>query len=252
MTDPPRSEGRPLRGGDGVQVSAFTAVVPARNEQELLPATLSALAHLAEVTRVIVVDDASTDGTGRVALDGGAQVVRRDRSDGKAGALMAGTARALEQDGAAGLVFLDADVGETGTGLAALLTAVSSGQADLAIAQYAARGPGGGKGRVVRMAQEAIRAQSGWTPEVPLSGIRAMTPAAYRAVHPLARGWGVEVAMTLDALGAGLRVIEVPTTLTHRATGRGWRGRLHRGRQYLDARRAITARRRASDVGPRS
>lgn len=230
--------------GEAAPVGSFAVVIPARNEQEHLPATLLALRRLPQVTRVIIVDDASTDRTGEVAERGGAEVVRRERSDGKAGAMMAGAQRALTGAGAGtGLVFVDADVGESAADLAPLLAVLSAGQADLAIALLVSRGPGGGKGRVVRMAQRAIHAHSGWTPEVPLSGIRALTPQAYRAVHPLARGWGVEVAMTIDAVTAGLRVVEVPTTITHRATGSDWRGRLHRGRQYRDVWRAIAARR---------
>ena len=40
--------------------------------------------------------------------------------------------------------------------------------------------------------------------------------------------------MTVDAARAGFRIEEVPLDLTHRATGRTWRGFLHRGRQLLD------------------
>ena len=55
-----------------------------------------------------------------------------------------------------------------------------------------------------------------------------------RAVRPIASGYGVEVALTIKALQAGLRVLEVPTTMTHRHTGRDVSGFLHRGRQFVD------------------
>ncbi|HSH22536.1 MAG TPA: hypothetical protein VK975_00550 [Acidimicrobiales bacterium] len=113
---------------------------------------------------------------------------------------------------------------------------------DLAIARYSARGSGGGHGRVVRVARQGIHRRTGWRPEVPLSGIRAMTADAYRAAYPLAAGWGVATAMTIDACSAGLRVGEVATGLTHRATGTDVWARVHRGRQYLDARRALLHR----------
>src|SRR5205823_4921225 len=45
---------------------------------------------------------------------------------------------------------------------------------------------------------------------------------------------GVEYAMTVDALSAGLRFEEVALSLRHRATGRDLPGFLHRGRQLLD------------------
>jgi hypothetical protein len=65
------------------------------------------------------------------------------------------------------------------------------------------------------------------------------------------------VAMTMDALRAGLRVVEVEVDLRHAATGRDLAGLLHRGRQARAVAREL-ARRRAwrgpagarSDRGP--
>ena len=60
----------------------FSLVVPACNEEVLLPRLLETVAQArvryhsgAEAIEVIVADDASTDGTGRVARDWGAVVV---------------------------------------------------------------------------------------------------------------------------------------------------------------------------------
>lgn len=54
-------------------------IIPAHNEELLLPATLAALASavtdLGEPAEVIVVDDASTDGTAAIAAAAGARVV---------------------------------------------------------------------------------------------------------------------------------------------------------------------------------
>jgi hypothetical protein len=44
----------------------------------------------------------------------------------------------------------------------------------------------------------------------------------------------METAMTIDAVRAGFRVAEVELPLAHRATGKTWRGFLHRGRQLVD------------------
>jgi hopene-associated glycosyltransferase HpnB len=65
--------------GDDTDWPAVVAVVPARNEAEILPVTLPAL--LAQDYpgdfRVLLVDDRSDDGTGRVAADVGAGVAAR-------------------------------------------------------------------------------------------------------------------------------------------------------------------------------
>jgi hypothetical protein len=84
---------------------------------------------------------------------------------------------------------------------------------------------------------------TGWTPTQPLSGMRCLTREAFEAARPLAHGWGVETALTIDLLTAGYRVLEVPCELHHRVTGADWRGQLHRARQYRDVARGLAARR---------
>lgn len=58
-------------------------VIPAHNEEKLLPRTLDALHSAAQATgkpyEIIVVDDASTDATAKVASEKGAKVVTVDR-----------------------------------------------------------------------------------------------------------------------------------------------------------------------------
>ena len=232
----------------GAPPTGFAAVIPARDEAALLDKTISAVAGLPAIGLVVVVDDGSTDDTAAIAGAAGATVVRHLRSRGKGAALMTGADLVLRSsplaagEGPLGLLFLDADAGASATGVDALLRPVLEDRLDLAIACYTARGVGGGRGRVVHLARGAISRRTGWRPEVPLSGIRALTIDAYWAVCPLAGGWGVEAAMTIDACGAGLRVGEVPTNLTHRATGTDLRAKVHRARQYADVRRALVSR----------
>ena len=102
---------------------------------------------------------------------------------------------------------------------------------------------GGGMGTVRRASAAAIRLLARYRAEAPLSGQRALTAACLAAVRPLAGGFGMETAMTIDAVRAGLRVMEIPVPgLTHRATGRSLGGFIHRGRQGLQIARASLAR----------
>ena len=226
--------------------TSFAVVIPARNEAALVSETIAAVAGSGEIDVVVVVDDGSTDGTAQLAAAAGATVVRHVEGRGKAAALMTGADLVVRSTPphhrGPGLVFLDADAGASAAGISALTRPLLDGELDLAIARYRARGSGGGGGRVVRLAGDAIHRRTGWRTEVPLSGIRALTQDAYRAVRPLAPGWGVETAMTIDAFLAGLRVGEVATTLTHRATGDDVGARLHRARQYVDVCRALARR----------
>jgi glycosyltransferase involved in cell wall biosynthesis len=85
---------------------SISVVIPAYNEQELLPALLRSLAvQEVQPHEVIVVDDGSTDATGEVAAREGARVISSSHR-GPAAAKNAGAAVA---DGEL-LVFLDADM----------------------------------------------------------------------------------------------------------------------------------------------
>jgi len=69
-----------------------------------------------------------------------------------------------------------------------------------------------------------------------------MRASTLREVLPFADGFGMEIGMTVDAVRAGRTVKEIELPLEHRATRRTFGGFLHRGRQYLDFRRAVRAR----------
>ena len=213
------------------------ALVAARNETGRIGPGVSALLPL--VDEVVVVDDGSTDATGSEASAAGATVLRSRGRNGKGGALE-GALRRLEP--ADVWLLADGDLGATAAGLVRLVEVVSSGGADLAIAVLpSARA--GGFGLVKRTAAHLIRGQSGFRASEPLSGQRALTGHALEAVRPLAGGFGVETAMTIDAVRAGLRVVEIPIEgLEHRATYRTPRGFLHRGRQGWDIAKAVLPR----------
>ena len=101
---------------------------------------------------------------------------------------------------------------------------------------------GGGRGLVVGLARRGIEHLTRFRAVQPLSGMRCLSPAAFAAASPLARGWGVETALTVDVLRAGLPVLEVPCELQHRVSGSDWRGHLHRAGQYRDVWLALVRR----------
>ena len=213
------------------------ALVAARDEQGRIGPCVAALRNV--VREVFVVDDASTDATPAEATEAGATVLRVGRRLGKGAALEG----ALQRVGPADVWLLaDGDLGETAEGLSALVDLVGGGEADLAIAAFPpARA--GGFGLVKRAAAHVIRVQAGFEASEPLSGQRALTADAMDRVRPLADGFGVETAMTIDAVRAGLRVVEVPIDgLDHRPTLRDPAGFLHRARQGWDIARAVGPR----------
>ena len=223
------------------------ALVAAHEESARIGATVSALRGL--VDEVVVVDDGSEDGTASTALVAGATVLRASRRSGKGRAIEGALERLPPSDV---WLLVDADLEGTASRLGALVDAVREGEADIAIAVFPAL-TGGGFGIVKRTAARLIRVACGFEAEEPLSGQRALTAAALAAVRPLAPGFGLEVGMTIDAVRAGLRVVEIPIEgLSHRPTGRGVRGFAHRARQGVDILAAVAARaapRRRGRVG---
>ena len=116
----------------------------------------------------------------------------------------------------------------------AILRPVLVGDADMTIAVLPRPANSGGFGLVKGLARWGISSfGGGFKALAPLSGQRALTRAAWEASTPFASGYGAEVGLTVRALRAGLRVLEVPAAMTHAATGRDLSGFAHRGRQFV-------------------
>ena len=207
--------------------------VAARDEADRLPETLAALDEAFPGALVVVADDGSRDGTWHLALQAGADLVRSPRRIGKGGAATLAVERLLERGVERAVVLCDGDLGASARQLPRLVEALDAGEGDIAVAAFARR-VGGGFGLALGFAGGAVRRLTGLEPAAPISGQRALRPAVARAVLPFARGFGMEIGMTVDAHRAGFRVVEVPLDLEHRATGRTQRGVVHRGRQLRD------------------
>ncbi|WP_460460785.1 glycosyltransferase [Angustibacter peucedani] len=228
---------------------AVAVVIPAKDEAERIAATVRAARTIDHVDLVVVVDDGSGDGTTQVAREAGADVVRHERNRGKGAAMQTGADYVARHeqgtdDDPRALLFVDADLEGSAVETASLATPVLDGSADMTIAVLPPqRTAGGGRGLVVNLARTGIERLTGWTPTQPLSGMRCLSRDAFEAATPLAAGWGVEVGLTVDVLGHGLRVVEVPCDLHHRVTGTDLRAQVHRAKQYRDVWRALAVRR---------
>lgn len=213
-----------------------SAVVPSLNEADTIGATVDALMASGAIDEVIVVDDGSSDQTADIATAHGAIVLRLAANSGKAAALRAGVERCTGRI----LAFIDADLGATASEVTALVGPVLRDEADMAIAHFRPVKPGsGGFGLVVRLARWAIKRAGGADMRSPLSGQRVLHRGIWERYGDSLQGFGVEVGLTMQALADGYRVVEIPTNMTHRQTGRDIRGILHRAKQLLHVARTI-------------
>lgn len=223
----------------------LAVVVSAFDEADRLPATLAALLEAFPQARIVVADDHSSDGTPDVArATEGVELVRAPRHLGKGGTNTLAIRHLLaDADGAAPLVVLcDGDLGESARALPRLVQAIDDDEGDLAVETFARR-VGGGFGFALGFSRWAIRRRAGIAPTAPISGQRALKPEVVQAVLPFAPGFGMETAMTIDAVRAGFRLVEVELPLEHRATGRTLDGFVHRFRQLLSFARVYVSRR---------
>ncbi|MCL1869062.1 MAG: glycosyltransferase [Promicromonosporaceae bacterium] len=238
---------RPDGGRRARDLQRVAVVIPAKDEQERIAATVRAARAIPHVDLVLVVDDGSEDDTQHAARAAGAVVVRHSHNRGKAAAMETGAAVVAMRDAPGRaprlLLFIDGDLGDTAVNTAPLVAPVREGVADLAIALLPPQPGAGGRGIVVGAARRAIHALTGWTPTQPLSGMRCLTREAFEAATPLARGWGVETGMTIDLLRRGYVAVEVPCDLKHRPSSNDLKGQLHRAAQYRDVTVAVNARR---------
>jgi glycosyltransferase involved in cell wall biosynthesis len=214
--------------------AALAVIVAARNEADRIGATVGALRGAFPAAAIWVADDASGDGTAELAMAAGAQVVSRRRPHGKGANVTAAAEAALGVEPPPRLVLLcDGDLGASAGRLGPLVAAVEDGECDLAVAAFSRR-VGGGFGIAVGFAAWALRRLCGARVEAPISGQRALRTEALRACLPLAKGFGMEIGMTVDAVRAGYRLREYELDLEHRASGRTLAGFLHRGAQLRD------------------
>lgn len=221
-------------------MKTVTVVIPAYNEEARISSTLQAVQELDNITKIIVVNDGSTDKTAEVVRKLGVELIDLKINRGKGGAMNA----SLPYIDTDIVVFLDADLGSSASEAYKIIKPVIEEQADLVIAAFPPPQKKGGFGLVKGTAAKAIKKAGAMEVTAPLSGQRAMTKEVLLAVTPFSEAYGVELAMTINALRQGFKVMEVPTNMKHNETGRDLAGFLHRGKQFLDVLKVISHERR--------
>ena len=216
------------RGGAGEPRPApvLSVVVPTYNERDSLPQLVSRLAEASQALalELIIIDDASPDGTGTLAEEMAKSaplmmtVIHRPGKAGLASAVLAGAGAA--QSGV--VTVMDSDLSHPPELLPALFEAIQGG-ADVAIAsRYVPRGGVDqwpwARRLVSRVATTAARVGLGLRVRDPLSGFFAvrreiLTERGYR-------GLGYKLLVEILARHPQARVAEIPYRFVDRRHGR--------------------------------
>lgn len=186
------------------------AVIPAFEEERTIGTIV--LKCLAEVDRVAVVDDGSTDGTAQVARMAGAEVIENPRNEGKGRALLLGIEAALKK-GADRIVILDGDGQHDPADIPRLLAPLQGEDVDLVIGSRTEEGDGDPSlaRRVGRGVLDGMtNAGAGLELEDTQSGFRAAKASCLATIRPKETGMGVESEMLMAAAREDLTVVEVP------------------------------------------
>src|SRR6266508_3959042 len=206
-------------------------VLPTYDEAENLPGIAAAILEQVPGATLLVVDDASPDGTGELADDLATREPRirvrhRAGKQGLGRAYLDGFRVALD-GGAEALVQMDADWSHDPTVLPALLEPIAADRADLVIgSRYVGGGRvldwGIGRRLISRLGSQFARTVLGLRPHDLTGGFKAWRAATLAAipfggVH--AGGYVFQIEMTYRASRARARVVEVPITFRDRRVG---------------------------------
>ena len=210
--------------------SEVTVLIPAYNEEEYISGTIFGVKASGSAGRIIVVDDGSTDNTGKVAARYGAEVLRLERNRGKGYALNCG----LQRIAGGIVVFIDADTGLSACEINKLVEPVETGRADMTIGVLPSVSSKGGFGFVKKIAETAVYRSTGRKLYAGLSGQRAAKREVLYAIGRIPDGFAAETGLNIKVIRLGYTVLEVPVNMFHRESGRDLRGFLHRGKQFMD------------------
>jgi dolichol-phosphate mannosyltransferase len=211
-------------------VAATLVIIPTYNERENIAAIVARVRAATPDVDVLVVDDNSPDGTGRVADDLAASdsavfVLHRTGKTGLGSAYGAAFRWGLERDYAR-LVEMDADGSHQPEQLPALLSAADAG-ADVVLGSRWI--PGGGVENWPAYRELLSRGGSAYSrivlglPQRDVTGgYRVLTAHALSSIRledVHSQGYGFQVDLLFHAARAELTIVEVPITFVERRFG---------------------------------
>lgn len=211
-------------------IESIVAVIPVYNEEDRIEGTIKALKKIEALSKIVVIDDGSTDNTLNVVRTLNVDCIKLNKNCGKGYAIK----KAIEELNFDILVLVDGDLGESSSEVEKLIYPVVNNESDVTIARFPRPSKKGGFGFVKKLAKYGVYMYTGKKIDTTLSGQRVYKKEVIDKITYIPDRFGIEVAMTVQTLKNGYNISEIDVNMRHRETGRSMNDFLHRGKQFWD------------------
>ena len=216
-------------------MSYVSIIMPIYNQNKELEITLAAFTLQSyKQFEIVIVNDGSKDNTKEVIENLNVNTINLDKNHGKGYAMN----RAIKNYEYDYIAFIDGDLGLTSFEIEKLIYPVVSNKVDFTIAKFpearTITNRKGGFGFVKRLAKRGVYFYTKKEIDTSLSGQRVYRKEVMDIMDYIPNRYGIEVAMTIQALNGGFTFEEVPVKMSHRYTERNLKGFIHRGKQFLN------------------
>jgi hypothetical protein len=196
----------------------IAVLIPALNEEQTIADVVHGFRAACPAARIIIFDNASTDGTARRARAAGAEVWYESRR-GK-GNVVQSMFRSVDADV---YVMVDGDATYPADRVQDLIRPILNGSADMVIGSRLLHGSESDFRALNRIGNvfyaTLLRRLFGFRITDLLSGYRAFSRRLVKTLPLLGGGFETEAEMTIKAVHRGFRVVEVPVSLVSRPAG---------------------------------
>ncbi|MGJ8686826.1 MAG: glycosyltransferase family 2 protein, partial [Spongiibacteraceae bacterium] len=190
-----------------LQTSNISIVLPAKNESACVSKIVSSVKALFPTAQVIVVDDGSSDNTGQLAREAGAEVISHPYSKGNGAAIKAGAREATGDV----IVFMDADGQHDPRDIPALIAKIEAGYDLVVGARQKGSQANLGRGFANGFYNKLATYMTGHKVKDLTSGFRAVRADKFREfLYLLPNGFSYPTTSTMAFFRAGYSVTYLP------------------------------------------
>ncbi|MEX2116870.1 MAG: glycosyltransferase family 2 protein [Bacteroidota bacterium] len=196
----------------------FAVLIPAYNAAKTLPDVLRMISSGGWKAEVVVVDDGSTDDTGKKARELGARVIRHERNLGKGAALSTGFRSILGMAKVSAVVTVDADLQHDIRDLGKFIDARIKTGANIVLGRRKRVGSGMPLSRILSnsITSFLVTARTGVSIPDSQCGYRLIGREVLENVDVESDGYEAETELLIRAAARGFRIAWVPVNTVYR------------------------------------